>query len=119
VRVKFRATASPTSAPVGVAKTGEQVASSSGAASGRCIQLGDAIRLAASSFSDSKPPPLEHVAQLEAQVADLQASSTPQCAKRARIASASNDSPPPMPNGAERCAGSARKPRPRAGERWP
>jgi len=73
VRVKFRATASPTSAPVGVAKTGEQVGVFERRGEWARIQLGDAIGWLPSSFLDSKPPPLEHVAQLEAQVADLQA----------------------------------------------
>jgi hypothetical protein len=36
-------------------------------------QLGDAIGWLPTSYLESKPPPLEHVAQLEAQVADLQA----------------------------------------------
>ncbi len=73
VHVNFRANASPTSAPVGVVKTGEQVGVFERRGEWARIQLGDAIGWLPTSFLDSKPPPLEHVARLEAQVADLQA----------------------------------------------
>jgi uncharacterized protein YgiM (DUF1202 family) len=73
VRVNFRANASPTSAPVGVAKTGDRVGVFERRGEWARIQLGDAVGWLPTSFLDPQPPPLEHVAQLEAQVADLQA----------------------------------------------
>jgi uncharacterized protein YgiM (DUF1202 family) len=72
VRVNFRANASPTSAPVGVAKTGDRVGVFERRGEWARIQLGDAIGWLPSSYLDSQPPPLEHVAQLEAQLAELQ-----------------------------------------------
>ncbi len=72
VRVNFRANASPTSAPVGIAKTGDEVDILERRSEWARIQVGEAIGWIPTSYLDSQPPPLEHVAQLEAQVADLQ-----------------------------------------------
>ena len=73
VRVNFRANASPNSVPVGVAKTGDQVGVYERRGEWARIQLGEASGWLPSSYLDPQPPPLERVAQLEAQVADLQA----------------------------------------------
>jgi uncharacterized protein YgiM (DUF1202 family) len=73
MRVNFRANASPTSAPVGIAKTGDEVGVFERRGEWARIQLGDAIGWLPTSYLDAQPPPLEHVAQLEAQLADLQA----------------------------------------------
>ncbi len=73
MRVNFRANASPTSTPVGVAKTGDQVGVHERRGDWARIQLGESSGWLPASVLDSKPPPLEHVAQLEAQVAELQA----------------------------------------------
>jgi hypothetical protein len=73
LRVNFRTTASPTSAPVGIAKTGDKVGVFERRGEWARIQLGDSIGWLPTSFLDPQPPPLAHVAQLEAQLADLQA----------------------------------------------
>lgn len=73
VRVNFRANASPNSVPVGVAKTGDQVGVHERRGEWARIQLGDLSGWLPSSYLDPQPPPRERVAQLEAQVADLQA----------------------------------------------
>jgi len=73
LRVNFRTNASPTSTPVGVAKTGDKVGVFERRGEWARIQLGDSIGWLPTSFLDSQPQPLEHVAQLEAQLADLQA----------------------------------------------
>jgi len=73
VRVNFRANASPTSVPVGVAKTGDQVGVYERRGEWARIQLGESTGWLPSSFLDPQPPPHEHVAQLEAQVSELKA----------------------------------------------
>lgn len=73
VRVNFRANASPNSVPVGVAKTGDQVGVYERRGEWARIQLGDLNGWLPSSYLDPQPPPRERVAQLEAQLAELQA----------------------------------------------
>jgi len=71
--VNFRATASPTGAPVGVAKTGDRVGVYERRGDWARVQVGESTGWLPASFLDSQPPPRERVAQLEAQVADLDA----------------------------------------------
>lgn len=73
LHVNFRANASPTSVPVGVAKTGDQVDVYERRGDWARVQLGESTGWLPTSFLDPQPPPRERVAQLEAQVADLQA----------------------------------------------
>jgi hypothetical protein len=73
LRATFRLNASPTSAAVGIAKTGDQVGVHERRGDWARIQLGESSGWLPSSFLDPQPPPREHIAQLEAQVADLQA----------------------------------------------
>jgi uncharacterized protein YgiM (DUF1202 family) len=73
LRVTFRANASSTSAAVGVAKTGDRVGVYERRGDWARVQFGESTGWIATSLLDPQPPPLERVAQLEAQVAELQA----------------------------------------------
>jgi len=72
-RVNFRASPAPTAVPIGVVKTGDQVGVFERRGDWARIQVGDATGWIPSMHLESQPPPREHVAQLEAQVADLEA----------------------------------------------
>jgi len=71
--VNLRASASPTSAAVGVAKTADQVGVYERRGDWARVQLGESTGWLPTSFLDPQPPPHEHVARLEVQIADLQA----------------------------------------------
>jgi uncharacterized protein YgiM (DUF1202 family) len=73
VRTNFRANPTPTSIPMGVVKTGDQVGVFERRGDWARILVGEVIGWIPTSFLDSTPPPHEHVAILEAKVADLQA----------------------------------------------
>jgi len=120
VRVNFRANASPTSVPVGVAKTGDQVGVYERRGEWARIQLGESSGWLPTSSLDPQPPPREHVAQLEAQLGELRAkldSATQQVnEQRARVdqlASADTERAEAM----RRLSDENRDLR--AGERWP
>jgi uncharacterized protein YgiM (DUF1202 family) len=72
MRTNFRANPTPTSAPMGVVKTGDQVGVFERRGDWARILVGDLIGWIPTSYLDTTPPPHEHLAMLEAQVADLQ-----------------------------------------------
>jgi uncharacterized protein YgiM (DUF1202 family) len=72
MRTNFRANPTPTSTPMGVVKTGDQVGVFERRGDWARILVGDLIGWIPTSYLDSTPPPHEHLAMLEAQVADLQ-----------------------------------------------
>jgi hypothetical protein len=120
VRVNFRANPSPTSVAVGVAKTGDQVGVHERRGDWARIQLGESTGWIPTSFLDPQPPPRERVAQLEAQVADLQAKlaaatqqASEQNARVDQLASADTERAEAM----RRLSDENRDLR--AGERWP
>jgi hypothetical protein len=73
LRMNFRALPSPTSTPLGVVKTGDEVRVLERRGSWARVQVGDGSSgwLPDSALA-AVPPPREHVAQLEARVAELQ-----------------------------------------------
>jgi uncharacterized protein YgiM (DUF1202 family) len=72
VRTNFRANPAPTSTPMGVVKTGDQVGVFERRGDWARILVGELVGWIPTSYLDSTPPPHEHLAMLEAQVADLQ-----------------------------------------------
>ena len=73
VRINYRASASPNSTPLGVVKTGDQVVVLEQRGDWTRIGVGDSAGWIPTSSLDTSPPPQEHLAMLEAQVAELQA----------------------------------------------
>jgi uncharacterized protein YgiM (DUF1202 family) len=73
VRTNFRANASANSTPLGVVKTGDRVEVVERRGDWTRIRVGDAAGWIPSAQLDLSPPPTEHVAVLEARVAELQA----------------------------------------------
>jgi hypothetical protein len=73
VRINFRASASPNSTPLGVVKTGDQVVVLERRGDWVRVGVGDSAGWIPASYLDTSPPPTEHVAMLEAQIAELQA----------------------------------------------
>jgi len=73
LKTNFRANPTPTSTPMGVVKTGDRVGVFERRGEWARILVGDLIGWIPTSFLDSTPPPHEHVAMLEAQIAELQA----------------------------------------------
>ncbi len=120
VRVNFRASASPNGVPVGVAKTGDQVGVYERRGDWARIQFGDSTGWLPSSVLDPQPPPLEHVAQLEVQLAALQAKldaatvhATEQSARVDQLTAADTERAEAMRRLSEENRDL------RAGERWP
>lgn len=75
VRINYRTSASPTSTPLGVLTTGDGVGVIERKNGWARVLVGEnSVGWLPESFLDAEPPPLEHVAMLEAQVADLQKS---------------------------------------------
>ena len=73
LKVNFRASASPSSAALGVLTTGEGVGVIERKNGWARILVGEStVGWLPESYLDALPPPKEHVAQLEAQVAELQ-----------------------------------------------
>jgi len=73
VKVNYRANASPNSTPLGVLTTGTGVGVIERKNGWARILVGaDGVGWLPESYLDAEPPPLEHVAMLEAQVAELQ-----------------------------------------------
>jgi hypothetical protein len=73
LKVNFRASASPSGRALGVLTTGEGVGVIERKNGWARIVVGEStIGWLPESYLDTEPPPKEHVAQLEAQVADLQ-----------------------------------------------
>ncbi len=73
VKTNFRTNPTPNSTPMGVVKTGDSVGVFERRGDWARILVGDLIGWIPTSYLDSTPPPHEHVAMLEAQVAELQA----------------------------------------------
>jgi uncharacterized protein YgiM (DUF1202 family) len=73
VKTNFRANPTPNSRPMGVVKTGDQVGVFERRGEWARILVGELIGWIPTSYLDSTPPPTQHVALLEAQVAELQA----------------------------------------------
>jgi hypothetical protein len=72
VKVNYRANASPNSTPLGVLTTGNDVGVIERKNGWARILVGeDGVGWLPESYLDAEPPPLEHVAMLEAQLAEL------------------------------------------------
>jgi uncharacterized protein YgiM (DUF1202 family) len=72
VKTNFRANPTPNSRPMGVVKTGDQVGVYERRGEWARILVGELIGWIPTSYLDTTPPPTQHVAMLEAQVAELQ-----------------------------------------------
>ena len=73
VKTNFRVNPTPNSRPMGVVKTGDQVGVFERRGEWARILVGELIGWIPTSYLDTTPPPTQHVAMLEAQVAELQA----------------------------------------------
>jgi hypothetical protein len=73
VKVNYRASASPNSTPLGVLTTGDDVGVIERKNGWARVLVGESsVGWLQESYLDAEPPPREHVAMLEAQVAELQ-----------------------------------------------
>ena len=73
VKINYRASASPNSTPLGVLTTGNEVGVIERKNGWARVLVGEnSVGWLPESYLNAEPPPLEHVAMLEAQVAELQ-----------------------------------------------
>ncbi|RIL07414.1 MAG: hypothetical protein DCC71_03030 [Proteobacteria bacterium] len=74
VRVNYRVSPTPNATPLGIVTTGDRVGILERRSGWARVLIGDdGVGWLPENLLDTTPPPLEHIAQLEAQIADLRA----------------------------------------------